>query len=89
MFIAVWSIVGSGFIAAILVTGAIYLIGATGLINTQVTRRVSPYTGQVSGDRWGRRQESLLHQTDKILSFLSADTIQVIKSIDYFYLYSH
>ena len=72
---------GSGFIAAILVTGAIYLIGATGLINTQVTRRVSGAApGQVTQDRWGRRQESLLHQTDKILSFLSADTIQVIKS---------
>jgi len=73
----VWSIIGSGFIAAILVTGAIYLIGigATGLIDTQVTRRVSS-PGQVTQDRWGRRQESLLHQTDKILSFLSADTIQ-------------
>ena len=84
--ISVWSVISSGLIAAVLVTGALYLVGGD-LLDRQVSRRVSKeqqyyhgghYTHGAHGqDRWGRRQDTVLHRVEKILSFLSVDSLQV------------
>jgi len=81
-----WSIVSGGFIAAVLVTGVVYLIGVDGLLNTKERRRISssPYYPdqyqyqyqQYGQDRWGRRQDGFVHQMEKILSFLSVEAMQ-------------
>ena len=85
-FFSAWSIVSGGFIAAVLVTGVVYLIGVDGLLNTKERRRISssPYYPdqyqyqQYGQDRWGRRQDGFVHQMEKILSFLSVEAMQVI-----------
>ena len=91
MFVSVWSVVGSGFIAAVLVTGVVYLIGADGLLKSKERRRISSssssyyypdpyqyqYHQQYGQDRWGRRQDGFIHQMEKILSFLSVEAMQV------------
>jgi len=81
----VWSVLGSGFLAAVLVTGALYLLGAGGLLNTGASRRVSQTNAyysldQYGQDRVGRRQQGVLHQIEKILSFLSAESLQDVVS---------
>jgi len=89
----VWSIVSSGLIAAVLVTGALYLIGSGGLLGgEQVVRRQSQvqypghgqyhdqYPGHYTGHRWSRRQEGVVQRLEKILSFLSPDSLQDVVS---------
>lgn len=81
----VWSVLGSGFLAAVLVTGALYLLGAGGLLGTGASRRVShayAHYGhdQYGQDRVGRRQQGVLHQLEKILSYLSAESLQDVVS---------
>ena len=82
--------ISSGLIAAVLVTGALYLVGGTGgsLLDSQERRRVSKethgyyggyYSAHGQGDRWGRRQDSVLHKMGTILSFLSVESLQVFK----------
>ena len=83
----------SGLIAAVLVTGALYLIGSGGLLGgEQVVRRQSQvqypghgqyhdqYPGHYTGHRWSRRQEGVVQRLEKILSFLSPDSLQVDKT---------
>ena len=92
-FFSAWSIVSGGFIAAVLVTGVVYLIGVDGLLNTKERRRISssPYYPdqyqyqQYGQDRWGRRQDGFVHQMEKILSFLSVEAMQVPIDVIVFY----
>ena len=91
MLSSVWSVVGSGLIAALLVTAGVYVLGlGEGLLGgSRVSRRVSSgghydgqhhYGGHYGGqyqDRWGRRQEGVGQQLAKIMAALSVDSVQV------------
>ena len=89
MLSSVWSVVGSGLIAALLVTAGVYVLGlGEGLLGgSRVSRRVSSgghygghYDGHYGGqyqDRWGRRQEGVGQQLAKIMAALSVDSVQV------------
>ena len=86
--VAAWSVVTSGLLAAVLVTAALYLVGAGGLLHSsRASRRVTSdlhggYYGGWHGaghqDRWGRRQEQPGPDSlDTLLALLSVDSIQV------------
>jgi len=73
------SLLSSGLIAAVLVTGALYLVGAGQLLSRRRTdRRVeSHHQLHHYGDR---RQEGALHQIERIISYLSVESLQDLVS---------
>ena len=79
------SLLGSGLIAAVLVTGALQLVGVGRLLSRRRTdRRVGSSNHlhhlhhlQQFGDR---RQEGALHQIERIISYLSVDSLQDLVS---------
>jgi len=73
------SLLSSGLIAAVLVTGALYLVGAGQLLSRRRTdRRVgSHHQLHHYGDR---RQEGALQQIERIISYLSVDSLQGLVS---------
>ena len=73
------SLLSSGLIAAVLVTGALYLVGAGQLVSRRRTdRRVgSHHQLHHYGDR---RQEGALQQIERIISYLSVDSLQGLVS---------
>ena len=73
------SLLSSGLIAAVLVTGALYLVGAGQLLSRRRTdRRVGGHNQlHHHGDR---RQEGALHQIERIISYLSVESLQGLVS---------
>ena len=73
------SLLGSGLIAAVLVTGALYLVGAGQLLSRRRTDRRVGSHNQLHhyGDR---RQEGALQQIERIISYLSVDSLQGLVS---------
>ena len=74
------SLLSSGLIAALLVTGALYLAGAGGILDRRRTdRRVelqNPYGVQ------DNREDGIFQHVERIISYLSVDSLQgVISSI--------
>ena len=90
--------VTSGLLAAVLVTAALYLVGAGGLLHSsRASRRVTSdlhggyyggWHGAAYQDRWGRRQEQPGPDSlDTLLALLSVDSIQVSIYVDHWLLY--
>jgi len=75
------SLLSSGLIAAVLVTGALYLTGAGQVLSRRRTdRRVGSNQHHHHLHYGDRRQEGALHQIERILSYLSVESLQGLVS---------
>jgi len=75
------SLLSSGLIAAVLVTGALYLVGAGQLLSRRRTdRRAGSHSHHLHHQYGDRRQEGALHQIERIISFLSVESLQDLVS---------